>query len=198
LIIDEVNTSAKNQEMEFNFHTPCSMTPIDDGYISVRENGFLVKQDRLDVSAITKSRSMGAAGLGDLPGEVPYRDIDWLVFRKQLKGDRRSDRMATLIYPFASKEQLVPADVSVERIAMKDDVAIGYRVRTGKREDTIIASDGKYRKFTDGIEGDFTYARISSTSGVVDYAGFSGVTKYRIPGITDGSFKTRKDHEYTR
>jgi|GEM_PF-773260 len=198
LIIDEVSTAGKNQEMEFNFHTPCSMTAIDNGYISIQDNGFLIKQDRLDAPDITKSRSTGVANLGDLPNEPSHRDIDWLVFRKQLQRDRRSDRMATLIFPFSSKEQVVAADVSVERITMKDDVAIGYRVRTGKREDTIIASDGKYRKFTDGIEGDFTYARISSTSGVVDYAGFSGVTKYRIQGVTDGSFETRRDHEYNR
>ena len=67
---------------------------------------------------------------------------------------------------------------------MKDDAAVGYRVRAKDREDIVIVSDGKYRKFTHGIEGDFTYARISSTAGGVDYAGFSGVSKFKIDGVT--------------
>ncbi len=135
LVIDEVSTAGKNQEMEFNFHTPCSMTAIEDGFISTGENGFLIKQDRRDAANISRTRSQGGANLGGLQNEPTHREIDWLVFSKALKGDRRSDRMATLIYPFASTGGIVPADVSVERVDLKDDAAVGYRVRTKDRED---------------------------------------------------------------
>jgi hypothetical protein len=198
LIIDEVNTTGNNQDMDFNFHTPCSMMEIDDGYISMQDNGFLIKQDHLDAPLITKIKSRGGADLGGLPKEPSHRDIDWLVFRKALTGDRRSDRMATLIYPFASKEGMVPADVAVERLPLNDDAAIGYSVKAGNREDIIIVSDGKYRKFSDVVEGDFTYCRISSTAGGVDYAGFSSVSKFTIDGVTNDSFETRRDYEYNK
>ena len=198
LIIDEVNTSGNNQEMDFNFHTPRSMTEIDDGYISVQDNGFLIKQDHLDAPNITRIKSRGGANLGGLPNEPSDREIDWLIFRKLLKNDRRSDRMATLIYPFASREHLVHTDVSVEKLDMKDDTAIGYKVKTENREDVIIVSDGKYRKFTDKIEGDFKCVRISSTAGVVDYVGFSSVAQFKIDGVMGDSFKTRRDYEYKK
>ena len=198
LIIDEVHTAGKDQEMDFNLHTPCSMTEIDDGYISMQENGFLIKQDRLDAPAITRMKSKGGADLGGLRNEPDNREIDWLIFRKTLTGNRRSDRMATLIYPFASKERLIPADVSVERLDLKDSAAIGYAVRTKDRTDIIIVSDGKYRKFTDTIEGDFRYGRISSTAGGVDYAGLSSVSQYKIDGVGMDSFNTRRDFEYKK
>ena len=198
LIIDEVHTAGNNQEMDFNLHTPCSMTEIDDGYISIQDNGFLIKQDRRDAPNIRRIKSMGGADLGDLPNEPSHREIDWLIFRKLLKGDRRSDRMATLIYPFASKEHTGTADISVETLDMKDDSAIGYTVRTKNREDIIILSDGRYRKFTDSIEGDFRCGVFSSTAGIVEYAGLSSVSQFKIDGVTGESFKTRRDYEYKK
>ncbi len=184
--------------MDFNFHTPCAISETEDGFISNQDNGFLIKQDHLDAPNITKIKSQGGAGLGGLPNEPTHRNIDWLVFRKLLKGNRQSDRMATLIYPFASKEHLIPADFSVEKLELKDAVAIGYKVKTGNREDIIILSDGRYRKFTDIIEGDFKYGLISATAGGIDYAGFSSVGKFRIAGVTSDSFKAKKDYEYKK
>ena len=198
LIIDEVNTAGKNQEMDFNFHTPCSMTTTWEGFVSTGENGFLIKQDRRDAPNLSRITSRGGANLAGLQNEPAHREIDWLVFRKALKGDQPSDRMATLIYPFASSGGIVPADVSVESIDLKDKAAIGYRVRTKDREDLIILSDGTYRRFTEKIEGDFTYARISSAAGGVDYAGFTGLTSFMIDGVTGQSFTTRRDYEYQK
>jgi hypothetical protein len=198
LVIDEVTTAGTNQEMEFNFHTPCSMTAVGDGFTSTGENGFVIKQDRRDAASVRRTRSQGGANLAGLQNEPTHREIDWLVFSKALKGDRRSDRMATLIYPFDSTGGIVPADVSVERIDLKDSGAVGYRVRAKDREDLIILSDGKYRRFTEKIEGDFTYARISSTAGGVDYAGFTGVSRFKIAGVTDSSFPARRDFEYQK
>jgi hypothetical protein len=77
-------------------------------------------------------------------------------------------------------------------------MAVGYMVSTKDREDIIILSDGRYRRFTENIEGDFTYARISSTGRIVDYAGFTLVSKYRIGGIADQSFPARRDYEYSK
>ena len=198
LIIDEVNTAGKNQEMDFNFHTPCSMRTIDDGFVSTGENGFLIKQDHRDADNVSRIRSRGDANLGGLQNEPTHRDIDWLLFRKALKGDRQSDRMATLIYPFSSPGGIVPAEVSVESLDMKDEGAIGYRIKTTDREDLIILSDGTYRRFTEGIEGDFRYARVSSAGGAVDYAGFTGVTRFKIDGLTGQSFTARRDFEYQK
>lgn len=196
LIIDEVNTAGIDQEMDFNFHTPCSMTEIEDGFISVQDNGFLIKQDHLDAHQIRKIKSMGGANLGDLPNEPSHRDIDWLVFRKLLTGDRQSDRMATLIYPFASRAHLAPADFSVEKLELLDADAVGYKVKIENRQDIIILSDGKYRKFTDTISGDFKFGLISATKAGIDYAGFANVGKFTIAGVTGDSFKTKRDYEY--
>jgi hypothetical protein len=198
LIIDEVRTAGKDQEMDFNLHTPCSMAETGDGYISMQDNGFLIKQDRLDAPAITRMKSKGGADLGGLRNEPDNREIDWLIFRKTLTGNRRSDKMATLIYPFASKEGLIPADVSVERLDLKDSAAIGYAVRTKDRTDIIIVSDGTYREFTDTIEGDFRYGLISSTTGGVEYAELSSVAQYKIGGVGKDSFNTRRDLEYKK
>jgi Heparinase II/III N-terminus/Heparinase II/III-like protein len=198
LLIDEVNTAGKGQEMDFNFHTPCSMTTIEDGFVSTGEKGFLIKQDRRDAANVSRSKSRGWANLGGLPNEPTHREIDWLVFSKELKADRRSDRMATLIYPFASTEGFDPADVSVESLDLKDQAAIGYRVKTKDREDLVILSDGTYRRFTEKIEGDFTYARISAGASGVDYAGFASVTRFVIDGVPGQSFTARRDFEYQR
>ena len=198
LIIDEVSTTGKDQEMEFNFHTPCSMMPVDDGYLSTGEKGFLIRQDRRDASNISRSKSQGFAGLGGLPNEPSHREIDWLVFSKSLTGDRQSDRMATLVYPFASNQEIVPAEASVERLDLRDNAAIGYLVSSKDRQEVVILSDGKYRRFTDRIEGDFTFARISSVSDEIDYAGFTQVRKFKLAGAKDQSFSTRRDYEFQK
>jgi hypothetical protein len=198
LIIDEVHAARTGQEMDFNFHTPGSMLEIDNGYITLQDNGFLITQDRRDAENIRRIKSKGGANLGGLPNEPGNREIDWLIFRKVLKGDPPSDRMATLIYPFASKENIAAADVWVERLDLKDDAAIGYRVRIANQDDLIILSDGKYRKFTNTIEGDFQCGVISSTAGGVDYAGFVNVSKFKIAGAARDSFKAKQDYEYKK
>ena len=106
--------------------------------------------------------------------------------------------MATIIYPFASKASLDPANVSVVRLALKDTAAAGYSVRLKEREDIILVSDGSQRQFTDAIEGDFTYGLISFSAGRVDYAGISGATRYRIDGLGENTFDTRMDFEYRK
>ncbi len=198
LIIDEVTTAGKNQEMVFNLHTPCTMTPVKGGFVSAGETGFLMLHDGRDESRVSSTRSRGFAALGGLPNEPTHREIDWLMFSKTLRGDPRSDRMATLIYPFAASGKILPADVTVERVNLIDDAARGYRVRTKDREDLVILSDGNFRKFTEGIEGDFTYARISSTARGVEYAGFTSVARFRVDGLTEQSFATRRDYEYQK
>ena len=196
LIIDEVETAGKNQDMEFNLHTPCSMTPVEGGFVSAGEPGFLIVQDRRDASATTRTKSEGLANLAGLEGEPDHRAIDWLVFAKTLSGDPRADRMATLIFPYASSRAFDPASVSVERMDVKDDAATAYRITTPEGEDLIILSDGAYRAFTDGITGDFTYARISTETGRVVYAGLTGVTAFAIKGVTSQTFPSRRDYEY--
>lgn len=198
LIIDEVTTAGKSQEMDFNFHTPCSMTPIPNGFLSSGEVGFLITQDRRDASAISTMKLQGGANLAGLNNEPSHRDIDWLVFRKELRGDRRSDRMATLVYPFAARADILPAEVFVERVDLLDEAATGYRVHTRDREDLIIISDGAYRKFTERIEGDFTYARISAVAGNVDYAGFTNVSRFLVEGIPALTLPTRRSYEYQK
>ena len=198
LIIDEVETAGKNQEMDFNLHTPSSMTALEDGFVSAGERGFLIKQDRGDAPTISRIKSQGIANLAGLDSEPAHRQIDWLVFRKELTGDRRSDRMATLVYPFATRGEIVPAEVTVEGLDLKDEAAIGYRVTAKDREDLIILSDGKYRRFTEAIEGDFTYARISSAADGIDYAGFTGVSSVTINGVIRQSFTSRSDYEYQK
>ena len=52
-------------------------------------------------------------------------------------------------------------------------------------------------KFTDGVEGDFRYARISITD-KVEYAGFTGVSRYKVQGLAPQAFPDRRDHEYSK
>ena len=198
LIIDEVNTAGENQEMQFNFHTPCSMKEIEDGFVSMEKPGFLIKQDRRGAPDVQISKSKGYASLGGLPNEPTHREIDWLVFSKALKGIRQSDRMATLIYPFDSIETVVPSEVSVEQLDLKDDAAVGYLVSAKGRQDFVIVSDGKFRRFTDNIAGDFTCARISLTDRGIDYAGFTQVSKFSITGMKVHSFPAKRDFEYLK
>jgi hypothetical protein len=195
LIVDEIFSKEKGKDIDFNFHTPCDMTEINNGFISNQENGFLIFSDNSDGLNIKKIKSKGKADLGDLDNEPPNRDIDWLIFRKESKGTAESDRMATLIFPFESKNKINPADISVEKIELNDKTAIGYKVKSGDSEDIIILSDGKYRKFTDKIEGDFRYGFISYKAGKFDYSDFSAVAKYKIEGESEKTFNKKQDYE---
>ena len=195
LIVDEIMTKEKNKEIDFNLHTPCSMTAIDQGYISNETSGFLIKYDRADAAKIARLKFKGEADLGELPNEPAHREIDWLIFRKQSTGQTRSDRLATLIYPFAAKNEIDPATIWVERMELDDNAATAYRVHSHNRQDVIILSDGKYRKFTEKIEGDFQYGFISHVNGKLDYAEFSQVSKCRIDGETK-SFSQKRDFAY--
>jgi hypothetical protein len=193
LIVDEISTAGRNQEMEFNFHTPCSMKELPDGFISDGAKGFLIKQDLKDAGGIQRTRSAGGANLGGLPNEPTHRDIDWLVFTKPLSGSPRSDRMATLIFPYASP--IDPATVTLERVDLIDSSAVAYRVKIGESEDLVILSDGAHRKFTGEVEGDFRYARINQQSG---YAAFTAVTKYTVKNFAHQEFPARRDYEHQR
>ncbi len=173
------------------------MTAVEDGFVSPGSKGFLIKQDHRDAPAVRKTRSRGFADLGGLPGEPTHREIDWLVFSKELKGGGRPDWMATLVYP-APAEGIDPSRVSVDRIDLSDDDAAGYRIRTKDREDLVILSDGTYRHFTGTIAGDFTFARISFSGGAVDYAGFTHASRITIAGMPAQSFAGRTDFEYQR
>ena len=197
LIIDDVVTAGHNQDMEFNFHTPSTMAELPDGFLSQGEKGFVIKQDRKDVPNVQRVRTAGNADLKGLPHEPSHREIDWLIFRKVLSGNPNADRMVTLIYPFASSSQIDPTRIAVERVEAAGDSALVCRVTTTEGQDLIIISDGSYRRFTDGIEGDFLYARISITD-KVEYAGFTGVSRYKIRGLAPQAFPDRRDHEYIK
>jgi hypothetical protein len=175
------------------------MQPLADGFASEQERGFIIKQDLRDAANVTRLRQAGDADLSGLEGGNAHRDIDWLIFRKRLRGDRAADRMATLIWPHAAKGSPAAGDVTVERVDLKDEVAIGYRVRVGGRGDLIIVSDGLYRQFTDRIAGDFLYALVSTDeAGAVDYAGFVGVVEFRIAGGPGEAFPVKRDYEYVK
>ncbi len=198
LIVDEVQTRGRNQEMDFNLHTPCTMSEVTDGLASAQSRGFVIKHDRRD-AGVVRLRQQGKADLGGLDGEPPYRDIDWLVFRKRLTGDRNHDRLATLIHPHATNEGFDAAAVSVERVDLLDDAAIAYRVRSGGREDLVIISDGFYRRFTDDVAGDFVYAVIGrDVAGTVDYVGVVGAVEFEVKGGPAETFKEKRDYEFVR
>lgn len=195
LIVDEIFTKEKDKDIDFNLHTPCSMIEIDQGYISKQDNGFLIICDAGDAANLNRIKSKGWADLGELAGEHGHREIDWLIFRKQSRGEKQADRMATLIYPFAAKKDIDPAAVRVERIELQDPAAIGYNVRIGDRQDIIILSDGQYRNLTDTISGDFQFAFLSYLNDKRDYAGFTQVGKFKI-AHEKKSFGRKQDYEY--
>ena len=198
LVVDEVQTRGRNQEMDFNLHTPCTMRELPDGFDSEQARGFVIKHDQRD-TGVVRLRQQGKADLGGLEGEPPYRDIDWLIFRKQLTGERANDRLATLIFPHADNAGFDPATVTVERVDLQDEAAIGYRVRSAGREDLVIISDGFYRRFTDDVAGDFLYAVISrDAAGTVDYVGAVGAVEVEVKGGPTETFKEKRDYEYVR
>jgi hypothetical protein len=198
LIVDEIFTKEKDKDIDFNFHTPCNMTEINNGFISNEENGFLILYDNSDASNILKIKKSGFADLGDLDNEPTNRAIDWLVFRKESTGNSENDRLATLIFPFESKNKINPSDYSVEKIAMNDKNAIGYKVKSAGREDIVILSDGKYRKFTDVIEGDFKFGLFSYSNGKLIYSSMTNVEKFKIAGETEKTLVKRMDYEYKK
>ncbi len=195
LIIDEVSTAGKNQEMEFNLHTPSDMRETATGFISRGKTGFLITQDRLQTKVTPRERLKGDADLRGLTGEPDHRDIDWLLFRRKLTGNRTLDRMATLIHPYAERSRFDDSQVFVEQVTLEDSAALAYRVTIPGAEDLVIISDGTPRKFGMGIEGDFRFARIRSEGGKVTYAGFTKVSTYRVPGLPVRRFPDRRDHE---
>ncbi|MBP7141852.1 MAG: alginate lyase family protein [Opitutaceae bacterium] len=195
LIIDEVSTTGKNQEMEFNLHTPSDMSETPTGFISSGMTGFLIVQDRLEAANTPRARLKGDANLGGLAGEPGYRAIDWLTFSRKLTGNRALDRMATLIHPYANRSRFEESAVSVEQVKLEDPVALAYRVVTQDFEDLVILSDGTQRKFGRGIEGDFMFARIRSIGGKPVYAGLGKVSRFQVPGLATRQFQDRRDHE---
>lgn len=197
LIIDEVTTTGKNQEMEFNLHTPASMSETAAGFTSNGKAGFLIVQDRLAESATLRARHKGEANLGGLAGEPSHRDIDWLTFSRNLTGNRSLDRMATLIFPYADRSRFDDSRIFVEQTRLDDPAALAYRVNTPDAEDLVIISDGAQRTFGAGIEGDFNFARIRSVAGKVTYAAFGKVSRFRVPGLAQREFSERRDHEET-
>ncbi len=198
LIIDQIHTERKSQEMDFNLHTPCSMTAVDDGFVSLEETGFLIKQDHQEAPFVEKIKDKGIADLRGLAGEPSHREIDWLIFRRNLQGDPVRDRMATLIYPFASRRDFSADVITVNRRELKDRAAIGYVVKTPDHEDLIIVSDGAYRRFTGAIAGDFTYGWFSYRDGRLDAAAFTDVSRCKVKGMRSLSFKTKREYEFKR
>jgi len=197
-IVDEIFTNEKGKEIDFNLHTPCDMKEISNGFISNQENGFLILSDEGDASSVKKIKSKGWADLGDLDNEAAYREIDWLIFRKESNGKSESDKLATLILPFETKSKINMSDYSVEKIVMNDKSATGYRVKSSGKEDVIIISDGKYRKFMDSIEGDFKFGFFSYKEGILVYSNLSNVKKYKINGDSNKGFPKRRDFEYQK
>ncbi len=198
LIIDQVYAEGKGREMDFNLHTPCSMTAVEDGFVSLEETGFLIKQEHQDAPLVDKIKDKGIADLRGLAGEPSHRDIDWLIFRKKLQGDPAVDRMATLIFPFAARSNLSAETITVTGPALKDHAAAGYVVKTPDREDLIIVSDGTHRRFTDDIAGDFTHGWFSYRDGRLDAAAFTDVSRCKVKGMRSLSFKTKREYEFKR
>ena len=197
LIIDEVTTTGKNQEMEFNLHTPSDMSESGAGFVSRGKTSFLIVQDRLEAPATSRARLKGEANLGGLSGEPSHRDIDWLTFSRNLTGNRSLDRMATLIFPYADRSRFDDSKIFVEQVRLNEPAALAYRIHTPDAEDLVILSDGSQRTFGEGIEGDFKFARIRSTGGKVTYAAFGKVSRFRVSGLAQREFSERRDHEET-
>lgn len=198
LIIDQVYAEGKGREMDFNLHTPCSMSAVEDGFVSLEETGFLIKQDHQAAPLIEKIKDKGIADLRGLAAEPSHREIDWLIFRKELQGDPFVDRMATLIYPFAAKRNLSADEITVTGRVLKDRAAVGYVVKTPDREDLIIVSDGTHRRFTDDIAGDFTHGWFSYRDGRLHAAAFTAVSRCKVKGMKSLSFKTKREYEFKR
>lgn len=197
-IIDEIMTKEKGKEIDFNFHTPSVMKVADNGFITETSKGFLLKHDSHNPASIEKFQKKGWADLTDIPGEPSSREIDWLIFRKLSSGSKAEDRLATVVYPFKTNDGLKESDVSINMIQMKDDEVACYKVISPGFEDIIIISDGKYRKFTSGIEGDFKYCIVRFQNGEVLKADFSSVKKYVLPGNIKRSFTKRRDDEFSK
>jgi len=197
-VVDEPFIKEEGKELDFNLHTPCNMTEIDNGFISSGDKGFLIAFDNSDSENLLKIKKSGWADLGDLPGEPANREIDWLIFRKESRGNPELDRLATLILPFESKKEIDPSEISITRVNLLDKAGIGYKIKTQFGDDLIILSDGKPRKFTNEIEGDFKYCYIRYQGQDVVKASLSSVKKFKLSNSVKNAFTKNRDFEYRR
>ncbi|MEX0330390.1 MAG: heparinase II/III family protein [Puniceicoccaceae bacterium] len=182
LLVDEVETPHAGKALDWQFHTPLSLQETDYGFASTETPGVQLILPDSEQEATERFHRTGPAGLGELPGEPPSRDIDWITFRKGSSGNPLQDRMAVLIYPTKEDSPDESPRLTWNRHSKNPDVLL-CRVSIGNEEDLHIFSDGTAIE-AGAVSGSFTYAIVHQRDGQPVWVSATGATQLHVSGQT--------------
>lgn len=182
LIVDEVKTPHSGKALDWQFHTPLSLHRTGYGYASTETPGVRVILPESEQAGTKRFERTGPAGLGELPGEPPSRDIDWITFRKLSSGNPLQDRMAVLVYPTSKDSPYQPPHLTWTIDPDKPGVLL-CRVRIRNEEDLHIFSDGTPIE-TGLVTGSFIYACLHQRDGQPVWVSTTGATQLQVSGQT--------------
>jgi hypothetical protein len=190
LILDQVFTPHVDKQMNWQLHTPLHTDELKNGFISRERPGALFLYAQQDDN-IRKIKREGDADLRGIPGEEPNRKIDWLTFRKMTRADSSKDHLATLIYPIKEK-----ADTEIQFHQINGEAGVWIFEIKGKTfNDKIILSDGDMHRFSENLEGDFTFAWFRSRENTVRKMSLAGVSRLDLSGTISLELPVKNRYE---
>lgn len=194
LIVDEVKTPHAGKALDWQFHTPLSLQATEYGFTSTETPGVRVILPDSEQKGTERFHRKGPAGLGELPGEPPSRDIDWITFRKHSSGNPLQDRMAVLVYPTKEDSPDELPRLTWSRHPENPNVIL-CRVRIGNEEDLHIFSDGTPVD-VGAVSGSFTYACLHQRDGQPAWVSVTGATHLQVSDQTFVDSETPVDGEW--
>ena len=159
LVLDEIATSHAGKKLDWQFHSPLSLSETPFGIASTETSGVQLILPVSEQDGVERIHRIGSAGLNELPGEPVSREIDWITFRKTRTSDPLDDKMAVLIYPTTTESPIEPPVLRWHRDPL-DSGLVKCRVILADGEDLHFFSDGTFRDFG-LVAGDFTHGEVA-------------------------------------
>ncbi len=162
VLLDQVFTPHSGKTLDHMIHTPLHTEPLENGYVSAERPGALFLVPEQEKEEVEMIKRMGDADLRGIEGEPANRKVDWLTFRKRSQADKGQDHIAVLLYPLKENDS---AEIRFENIETEDPQVFMYSIGTETFRDVLIFSDGEPHRFSDDVQGDFTFAWLRSQGG---------------------------------